>query len=153
MKAIRRYEGALMWLLLIFMIVYPFIMGFRVEELSGIAETYFAKKTGYSVDIFQYYKEVALIVFSVVLAVLLCVGAALASVMEEKLPGRYRIDGKVLGLTGVFLLLNIVSSIQGGDTMSMPSWDFSSITKDLPPSPGMRFSSLRGIFCLAAEGA
>lgn len=113
MKAIRRYEGALMWLLLIFMIVYPFIMGFRVEEPSGIARDYFVKKSGWSSDIFQYYKEVALIVFSVVLAVLLCVGTALASVVEEKLPGRYRIDGKVLGLTGVFLLLNVLSCVLG----------------------------------------
>lgn len=113
MKAVRRYEEGLMWLLLIFMMVYPFIMGFHVEEPSGIARDYFVKKTGYVSDIFQYYKEAALIIFSVALTVLLCAGAALASVVEEKLPERYRIDGKVLGLTGVFLLLNILSCALG----------------------------------------
>ena len=63
MKALKRYEQVMTVALCVFLVIYPFIMGFHVEEPVGIAETYFTKKSGYMSDTFQYYKEVVLIIF------------------------------------------------------------------------------------------
>lgn len=111
MKAIKRYEQFLAVLLGIFMVVCPFIMGFHVEKMSGMAELYFAKKSGYMTDIFQYCKEVALIVFSVLMVILTAAGAVISFVMEEKWPGRYRMDCLSGGLIGGFLILHIISCV------------------------------------------
>lgn len=110
-KAIKRYEYILSIALCVFLIVYPFIMGFHVEELSGIAETYFAKKSGYMIDIFQYCKEVTLIIAAVVLLVLLALGLVLSFISEERIPDQYRIDRPVIYLLGGFLILHILSCI------------------------------------------
>ncbi len=113
MTAVRRYENVLRIALCVFLICYPFITGFHVEELSGAARTYFAKESGYMVDIFQYYKELVLIGFAVVLLVLLILGAALSFISEERLPDRYRIRPYVLLLMGGFLILHILSCVFG----------------------------------------
>lgn len=97
--------------LCVFLVIYPFIMGFHVEEPVGIAETYFTKKSGYMSDTFQYYKEVVLIVFSAVLLILLGLGAALSFVMEEKWPKRYTMDRLPAVLLAVFLILHILSCV------------------------------------------
>lgn len=111
MKAMMRYEQVLRTVLCIFMAVFPFVMGFHVEELSGAAETYFAKKSGYMTDIFQHHKEIVLIFFAVFLLVLLILGAVLSAIMVEKLPDKYRVDKASLFLMGGFLLLHIISCI------------------------------------------
>lgn len=111
MKAIKKYEAILSALICLFLIIFPFITGFHVEELSGLAEEYFAKKSGYQIDLFQYWKEIVLAVFSVFLLILTVLGAALSVIIEEKIPERYRMSRGVAVLIMAFLLLNILSCI------------------------------------------
>lgn len=110
-KAVKRYEQTLKTVLCIFMVFYPFIMGFHVEELSGIAETYFAKSSGYMTDIFQFYKEIVLIIFAVIFLALLILGGVLSCILEERWPGRYKVEKPVMFLMGISLLLHIVSCV------------------------------------------
>lgn len=111
MKAINVYERILAVMLCVFLIVFPFITGFHVEELSGIAEQYFAKKSGYQIDLFQYWKETVLVIFSIFLLILLVLGAVIGFILEEKIPERFRMNRTVAALIAVFLLLNILSCI------------------------------------------
>lgn len=111
MKAVKRYEQTLKIVLCIFIVFYPFIMGFHVEELSGIAETYFARRSGYMTDIFQFYKEIALIIFAVIFLVLLILGGVLSYIMEERWPCMYKVEKQVMFLLGASFLLIIVSCV------------------------------------------
>ena len=111
MKAVKRYEQILKIVLCIFIVFYPFIMGFHVEELSGIAETYFAKRSGYMTDIFQFYKEIVLIIFAVIFLVLLILGGVLSWIVEERWPFRYKVEKPVIFLLGACFFLHIVSCV------------------------------------------
>lgn len=110
MRAIKIYERILGVAMCVFLVVFPFLMGLHVEELSGMAEMYFAKRSGYQIDIFQHCKEIALIIFSVFLLILLVLGVVLSYIVEEKLPARYKMNRIVAALLLVFLLFNVVSS-------------------------------------------
>mgnify|MGYP002800886629 FL=1 len=111
MKAVKKYETILAAVMCVFLIIFPFITGFHVEELSGLAEDYFAKKSGYQIDLFQYWKEIVLVTFSIFLLILTVLGAVISFIIEEKIPDKYRMSRIVAVLIIMFLLLNVLSCI------------------------------------------
>lgn len=67
----RFIEKSAVYLMTVFLVVSPFITYFKVEQPVGKELSYFAKKSRYIVDYFMYYKEAAVCLTAMILAIFL----------------------------------------------------------------------------------
>lgn len=109
MKYFKAYKTILAAITSIFLLFFPFITYLHVREPKGMELTYFAKKSKIMLDMFLYYKEMALFFFAIFLMAALMFGAVVYWVVLEKPPLGWRKEKPVFFALGVYFLLNLVS--------------------------------------------
>lgn len=111
MKRLENYRKVLAVILTLFMVLYPFLTYFHVARAEGMELVYFAKKSKYIVDLFYYYKEVALFVFALLLLAAMGLGLLVYWLLRDKLPENLWKGKKIWAALGLYFLLNVLSCI------------------------------------------
>ncbi len=109
MKYYRAYTAVLAGITSVFLLCFPFLMYLYIKEPEGMELLYFAKRSRILPDVFLYYKEIALLVFSLFLLTALVLGLVMYWGILEKPPGKWKKERSVFGALGIYFLCNIIS--------------------------------------------
>ena len=92
-----------------FMLCFPFIMYLHVREPKGMEQIYFAKKSRIMLEVFLYYKEMALLFFALFLTAALVFGLVVYWVILEKPPVGWKKDSRIFLALMAYVLLTAAS--------------------------------------------
>lgn len=92
-----------------FMLCFPFIMYLHVREPKGMELIYFAKKSRIMLEVFLYYKEMALLFFALFLTAALVFGLVVYWVILEKPPVGWKKDSRIFLALMAYVLLTAAS--------------------------------------------